>query len=286
MDGVDALNPTALTVGHRSPRPRRRRVIVTTLSMLAAIGAGVVACATARSAIPPLRSLPGTTRLAIDDFELHQVGAAPTPPWQHQTFDGVAPASYRIVRDHEGNHLHGEASGEASLVGLTVDADPVEFRRLRFRWRATVLPIGGDVRRKDTDDCALRLFVTFAYQPERASLGERLARSLSTRALPGSSLCYVCTDRLPAGTILPSAFTDRTQMIVLPCAATRGDWEAADCDLYADYTRAFGHPPPRISGLGFMVDADQTGSRAAADIDTIELLRVRDEDGERLGRPR
>lgn len=237
-----------------------------------AIGCGLLACAASRCVSHPLVPANDEPRLLIDDFEDRPVGGPPCPPWQHRTLRGVTPTEFTVVRNAEGRCLHGETTAGASALAVAIAADPAEFRRLRFRWRAPLLPDKADLTKRDGDDCALRVFVTFEYEPGRTSLGERLARSLSGSDLPGSSLCYVCTANAQAGSLLPNPFTDRTQMIVLPGDGSA--WSTFECDLLADYQRAFGLAPPRITGVGIMVDADQTGCRASADIDDLELLRI------------
>lgn len=233
---------------------------------------GLLACAASRCASHALVPQSGDALLVIDDFEGRPAGVPPGPPWQHRTFGGVPPTEFQVVSSAGGSHLHGEAAAGASALTVAIDADPAELRRLRFRWRAPVLPVRADLSRRDGDDCALRVFVTFEYEPERASLGERLARSLAGGDLPGSSLCYVCTAHARAGSLLPNPFTDRAKMIVMPGDGSA--WSTFECDLVADYERAFGHAPPRITGVGIMVDADQTGGRAAADIDDLELAQI------------
>lgn len=273
------MDPLSFT---RPPRGRRRRTHGGVrrwlfLSLPIAICCGLLACAASRCASHPLVPLSGEPRLVIDDFEERPAGGPPCPPWQHRTFRGVTPTEFQVVKDAGGSYLHGETTAGASALTVAIDAEPAEFRRLRFRWRASVLPEKADLSRRDGDDCALRVFVTFEYEPGRASLGERLGRSLAGGDLPGSSLCYVCTANARAGSLLPNPFTDRTQMIVLPGDGSA--WSTFECDLFADYERAFGHAPPRITGVGIMVDADQTGCRAAADIDDLELVRVRSPEG-------
>lgn len=273
---MDALNPgDAACESGRSRRGRWRSQWLLA-SFPAAIGCGLLACAAAKWTSRPLQPRSGESRFLIADFERCTAGWPPPSPWQHRTFDGVPPTGYRIVEDRDGKHLHGEAEAGASALVVAIDAEPSDLRRLHFRWRAPILPDGADLRRRAGDDCALRVFVTFEYEPGRASLGERIARSLTSGDLPGSSLCYVCTADSESGSVMPNAFTSRTQMIVLPGAGAA--WTTFECDLVADYVRAFGHAPPRITGVGVMVDADQTRSRSAADIDDIELLSGREAD--------
>ena len=275
---VDALAPSPAEIATPMPNPPRtsRTTDVTLAILLGAIGGGFVACVAQRHGAPPLRASGTALALPIDDFESWREGAAPTHPWQHETFAGVQSTLYRVRRDASGGYLSGIARSGGSLLTRSLDVDPNEFRYLRFRWRVTTLPVGADIRRRDADDCGMRVCVTFAYQSERAPLGEKIARNLVGRELPGSSLCYVWTDGVETGRILPNPYTDHTRVLVLRSEpADLGRWTTVERDLLGDYARAFERPPPRITGVAIMVDADQTRSRAAADIDDLELHRSR-----------
>lgn len=250
--------------------------MVAIVAIVFAAGGGVAACVATRPAGgPPIQAGPDAGMILVDDFEAGAESSAPALAWQHEVFKGIPATSYTVCREAGNGYLHGEAVAGGSLLTRAVDVDPNEGRYLRLRCRVTGLPAGADIRRRDTDDCGLRVFVTFAYEPQRASFGEKVARSLAGRDLPGSSLCYVWTDGVDAGSVLPSPFTDRTQMVVQQNSqGALGEWTTVERDLVADYRRAFGRTPPQVTGVAIMVDADQTNGRAGADIDDIELRRA------------
>ena len=54
-------------------------------------------------------------------------------------------------------------------------------------------------------------------------------------------------------------------MIVLQSGPDQvGRWVAEKRDIYADYKKAFGVEPTRISGVAIMTDSDNTGESARA----------------------
>ncbi|GAB4141513.1 MAG: DUF3047 domain-containing protein [Planctomycetota bacterium] len=251
-------------------RIRAAAALCGVLAFAAAAGVALHSCKAPRGAVPaPIRALGDS--VVLDDFEGREGLAS---RWRHKTFSGTDPASFSIARDRDGGHLAAEARSAGSLLALAVDADPARYPVLSWRWRVRELPQGADLRRREGDDCGARLFVAFEYEPERATMGEKLARSFSSEELPGSSLCYVWAAGLAPGTVLPNAFTDRTRMVVVESGAEGlGEWREARRDIVSDYERAFGRKPPRITGVAFMVDSDQTRSVAAADLDDLSLGR-------------
>jgi hypothetical protein len=104
----------------------------------------------------------------------------------------------------------------------------------------------------------------------------RLARSLSGEALPAATLCYVWDPTLPAGTLLPNAYTPRLRWIVLRGQGEAlGTWQEERRDLRADFLRAFGdeaREPPPLAALAVGADADNTGGRSIGRVTEPRLL--------------
>lgn len=142
-------------------------------------------------------------------------------------------------------------------------------QQLSWRWRLAQPIAGADLRGKATDDAALKVCVLFdpplSQLPLIDSAQLRLARSLSGEALPGATLCYVWDPSLPAGQVLPNAYTRRMRWWVLQGQGSPLDsWRTERRDLRADYLRAFGDEartlPPLLAVL-VGADADNTGGR-------------------------
>jgi Protein of unknown function (DUF3047) len=86
-------------------------------------------------------------------------------------------------------------------------------------------------------------------------------QALAGHPVPSAALSYVGDNRLPPGTILPNAYTDRSRMIVLQSGPARvGEWVLESRDVYVDYQRAFGSEPPRLSGIAIMSDTTTPAS--------------------------
>jgi hypothetical protein len=70
----------------------------------------------------------------------------------------------------------------------------------------------------------------------------------------------VWDNKQPVGTIRNNAYTGFVKMVVATSGRTRqGDWVTLQRDVGADYRRAFGTAPPRITGIAIAVDTDNTG---------------------------
>lgn len=220
----------------------------------------------------PVAPLPaGLESYLVDDFQSDDGELRAT--WRLEPFDGVAPSTYELAGDAEQRWLVGSSAGGAALLTHPLNLDPRALPRLRWRWRAERLPAGADLRLEEGDDAAARVFVTFAYEPEKASLGERVARSLAGRELPGTALCYVWDASLPVGTSLPNPYAEHTRVLVVRSGPAEPEgWRIEERDLLRDYRAAFDADPPRLTGLAVMVDADQTGGHARAAFDDFLLL--------------
>lgn len=174
---------------------------------------------------------------------------------------------YTLVEDEGTTVLRARA--EASTAGIIreVRVDPAARPLLSWRWKATRLPEKGDLRTKQGDDYAARLYVLFdlplAELPFGERLGVALARILYGEDVPAAALCYVWATRAPVGTIAPNAYTGRVRMVVVESgAANLGRWLAHERDVAADYRKAFGAAPPLVKGVVVSTDTDNTGETA------------------------
>lgn len=176
---------------------------------------------------------------------------------------------YSLVADEGRTVLRARA--DASTAGiirdLRVDLDthPV----LAWRWKATRLPLKADLRTREGDDFAARLYVIFDLRLATLATGERLgvtlARFVYGPDVPAAALCYVWATRAAVGTIAPNAYTGRVRMVVVDSgAANLGRWVAHERDVAADYRLAFGEAPPAVKGVVVSTDTDNTGELAEA----------------------
>jgi hypothetical protein len=228
-------------------------------------------------AVPSLLILASNPALGADDllvvgaFSQAVEGSLP-PGWKPEIFKRQKDAeqtAYEVVRDGETTVLRAESVGTASGLEHEVPVDLKEYPVLRWRWKVNNVVASGDPHRKDKDDYAARVYVTFAFEPDKASFGERL-RYRTTRALssnvPFAAIAYIWASRTPVRTVIASPHIGGIlKLIVVENGDTRaGQWVAEERNVYDDYRRAFGKEPPRVSGVAVMTDTDNTQERATA----------------------
>lgn len=197
--------------------------------------------------------------------------------WEALTFPKIARHTrYTVVPDGEGHVLMAESEAAASGLYRPLDLDPKVYQVLTWRWKVANVLVRGDARTKAGDDYPARVYVAFSYDPTAASLWEKTRygayRLVYGRYPPKAVINYVWDNRLPVGTTLDNAYTDRAKMVVVRSGAAEvGRWLAETRNVYQDYRRIFGAEPPRIAGVALMTDTDDTGERAVAWYDALTL---------------
>lgn len=140
--------------------------------------------------------------------------------------------------------------------GFPIDAHAAPM--LSFRFKVSEWPAKGDLRKKDKEDAALRVFVIF----------DRGGGLLS----PPDTLGYAFASSNPVGAVITAERFDNVKYIPIATAAgyDRGFIEVRR-DLVADYKAAFGRAPPKIKAIGVKSDGNNTDGRAAAQIEWITI---------------
>jgi hypothetical protein len=224
--------------------------------------------------------------VATADPHVLEIGrfAAPTSPealpegWEPLTFKKVARSTrYTVVRDGEGWVLKAESDAAASALYRSLDLSPLAYPRLTWRWKVGNILVKGDARKKEGDDYPARVYVAFRHDPTRATVWEKAKygayRLVYGTYPPAAVLNYIWDNRLPPGTTLDNAYTDRAKMVVVRSGpAEIGRWVTETRNVLDDYRRLFGGEPPRIAGVAVMTDTDDTGERAVAWYDALAFL--------------
>ncbi len=200
----------------------------------------------------------------------------PEDGWRELRFAGVPATSYRQVAEGGRTVLLATAERSASLLYTRVEGSLETTPVLRWRWRVDRLPSGGDVRRRALDDAGARVYVGFRYAPSLVPFGQRLAYWLARLKQgeypPYAGIAYVWAAATPVGTRLRHPDYPRLLLVVVRSGADRlGTWVEEERDVRADAAAACGGPPPPVSHIGVMTDADDTQSSAAARYGEIDL---------------
>jgi hypothetical protein len=207
--------------------------------------------------------------LEVGKFSDSQVGTTMPDGWKPLTFKKIPRhTSYEVVKD--GRVTIVKAVSEASASGLIkpVVIDPKEFPIVRWRWKIDNVLQRSDVALKEGDDFPVRLYITFAYDPDRVSFGKKLkfkAGQALFGDIPIAALNYIWETKTPVGTIVDNAYTDFAKMVVIESGAQKvGMWIDEERNIYEDYKKAFGEEPPMINGVAIMSDTDNTKEQVIA----------------------
>ena len=202
----------------------------------------------------------------IPPFSRAALGDEVPPGWTHQRLPKVERANlFSIVEDGARRVLQVQSAQSSSSWVHRLDLDAGQRPWLHWQWKVSRALAGSDLRSKDGDDFAARLYVFFDLPPERLSLGDRLklaaARALSGSELPAAALCYAWGHAQPVGASGPNPYTDRVHMVILDSQdAQAGRWRSHARDLRRDWAEAFGGTMPRVGGVAVGADTDNTGS--------------------------
>ena len=190
--------------------------------------------------------------------------------WQPLTFSRIERHTEYSLVEEEGTVVV-KAVSEQSASGLTrtLSIDPAVYPVIQWRWKVNNVLDGGDVTRKDGDDYPARIYITFAFDPERAGVLQRLeyeaARLIFGPDVPYRAISYIWGSNSPVGTVVENPYTGRAMMFVVESGSEKlQQWLTESRNVYVDYKTAFGEEPAKITGVAIMTDTDNTRESAVA----------------------
>ncbi len=232
------------------------------------IGALLLACVATFSA---------DSVLELGPFSSVQPGDPLPENWQPQTFKKIPKhTSYELVKDGDTTVIKAQSNAAASGLTKALQLDLKDYPILEWRWKVTHAISGSNPKIKAGDDYPVRIYLTFEYDPNRVSAWQR-AKYAATKLFygaypPHAGINYIWENKLPVGTIIPNAYTDRLRMIVVDGGTEHlNQWRTYRRNVYEDYKQTFGEEPPKVSGIAVMTDTDNTGESATAYYGDIRL---------------
>lgn len=175
------------------------------------------------------------------------------------------PSSYRLVENGGATVVEGTADASASGLVQFLDIDPYQRPILTWRWRVTQPVAGADTTRREGEDAAVRVMVSFAGDIGSLPFSDRLffeqVRTLTGVQVPYATLEYVWGGGAPKETVVLNSYTPRIRILLVQSGPQPLDeWVTESRDVVADFRRAFGEEPGRITGIAIYTDADATGA--------------------------
>ncbi len=152
-------------------------------------------------------------------------------------------------------------SDARSAFGIrkAVQVDLKEHPFLNWKWAVTKFPEGGDVRKKDSDDQAIQIYI--AFKPA----------GFTANPLSAPLLGYIWDTEAPAGLTCRSVQTngDKVRYIVMRNKVNKaGRWYTEKRNVYNDYRALFsdinGGEPTEIMGIVLYINSQRTRSNAEA----------------------
>lgn len=217
----------------------------------------------------------GPLPVVAEDVLLHEEFLS-LERWQLVTFPRVPRQTrYMVEREDGGAFLRAVSEKSASLLVWRQEYDVRNWPGLSWRWRVQEPVMGSVPGSKGGDDYPLRIYVAFALAPGDLSLrqrvGLRLLRFVYGSDLPHRALNYVWVAEPVGKREVISPYTEHSVMLLM--GGRPGRWQEQQVNVLEDYRRIFGHDPPERASLGIMGDADDTGTRAVADLDDLRVFR-------------
>jgi len=152
-------------------------------------------------------------------------------------------------------------------------------RRVSWAWRLDQPNPQADLSRRDADDTAVRVCMSFDLPLDRLAFGERqrlrLARVASGEPLPAATLCWVWAPNEQPGRVIDNVYSRRVRyLVVRGRGEATGGWADESRDVAADFVRAFGdesETAPAATAIGVAADADNTGGSSLAHVADLRI---------------
>ena len=204
--------------------------------------------------------LSGTTLFAGDDkvivagFASDRMGKEVPSGWELKKYDGTPVVSLEKVEDKFCLHMISDTESSFGIrreFKINVRAYPF----LNWRWKAVKLPEGGDVRKTETDDQAIQIYVAFTAigRPKR----------LNTPVVG-----YIWDNEAPRELMVASSqpLCGKIRYVVVRNKEDKlGEWYTEKRNLYEDYKKLFkdieeDKLPVTTTGIQFSINSQNTGS--------------------------
>jgi hypothetical protein len=189
------------------------------------------------------------SQVVVEDWSKTPVGQKGVPTgWKTQSW-GSPKYEFQIVSEGPARVLRLVSNGDSSTINKDIKIDCKDYPVLQWRWKLVELPKGADARKKETDDEALQLYVTFPRFPN---------------AVRSRIIGYIWDTTAPAGTIFKSQKTGLVTYVVMRSGDGEiSKWVTETRNVCEDYKKIYGEEPgEKMEAISIGIDSDDTGSRA------------------------
>jgi len=153
------------------------------------------------------------------------------------------------IEGENGNYfLHMLSVNDYFGLGKKISFDIRKYPYFSWRWKASKLPEGGDIRKRETDEQAGQIYVVFPKFP----------KTLNTR-----SVGYIWDSQAPVGFSGTSTAYSKMKYFVLQSGPAKlNQWISERRNVYEDYKKLFQEEPPTLEGVVLYINTQYTKSSA------------------------
>ncbi len=199
----------------------------------------------------------------IANFGGSAISAEIPSGWKLQSYKGHP--QIKSVKTGRHHFICLKSSGNTAF-GIKKDI-PVDLKRhpyMRWSWKAVRLPHGGDVRKKDTDDQALQIYLSFS--------SGRMGSVMSSPAIS-----YIWDNLAPKLLKVksPQPLLKNVRYVVMRNGTDKtGQWHTEKRNVYEDFKELFAssgdsHMPVMVKGVLLFINTHKTKGEAEGCIGNI-----------------
>jgi len=204
--------------------------------------------------------------LTVAGFDSGEMEKGAPSGWELVEKDGTP--NLTLERKNARYVLHMKSDSESSF-GIKKELDVMigEYPFLNWEWKVARLPVGADIRKADTDDQAIQIYVAFKPTGWPAKLNTPV-------------IGYIWGVECPKDTVVtsPQPFAGKVRYVVLRNREDALDtWFGEKRNLEEDYRRLFPDiddgQPRDIKGISFYINSQNTESEAESYIYNVRFSR-------------
>src|SRR5262245_38152352 len=190
-----------------------------------------------------------TGSIVVEDWSKQPSGKRGLPNgWQGQNW-GSPKYDFTVTSDDSTPAIHLKSDNDSSTISREIKVDVKQYPILQWKWKVAVLPKAGDARKKETDDEAAQLYVTFPRFPS---------------AVRSRIIGYIWDSNAPVGAIFPSQKVSTIRYLVVRSGdADLGKWVTETRNVLNDFKRIFGEDPDEsVGAVAISINSQNTNARS------------------------
>jgi Protein of unknown function (DUF3047) len=190
-----------------------------------------------------------TSSIVVEDWSKQPSGKRGIPNgWQGQNW-GSPQYDFTVTSDDSTPAIHLKSDNDSSTISREIKVDVKQYPILQWKWKVVVLPKAGDARKKETDDQAAQLYVTFPRFPS---------------AVRSRIIGYIWDSNAPVGAVFPSQKVSTIRYLVVRSGdADLGKWVTETRNVLNDFKRIYGEDPDEsVGAVAISINSQNTNARS------------------------